>query len=396
MSILSLSMRCWLWTGINIGACLLLASCGGASSDSGRDAAVWDGREDRDAAVADAAVTDSDQVTDAWTDGTHDAGEPERSTPVLGVTITDPWALQGASGPRVLERLDRIAGDFGLPTVRVVFDESMDQTKGGGSAVEYAPILAGLSGHARIMGELLDSFYVSDYSLQELTSRACEYRAGLAHLVDIWEVGNEVNGEWLGDSLAEKLLAVFRVFTSTGQDFALRCPGWTLRSDERPFQLAVTLYYNGPYDGGQSTDENCWEDPDHAMLHWTETTFGQAGALAAMVPHLDYVWISYYEDDCNGIQPDWPSVYGSLVLLFPNSLVGFGECGTTNSSRKVRMAMRYYHGMDSPDPDFANMHILQPRYVGGLFWWYFSRDLDDDPFFSVLTDALSRPFWSAP
>jgi hypothetical protein len=104
--------------------------------------------------------------------------------------------------------------------------------------------------------------------------------------------------------------------------------------------------------------------------------------------------VSYYEDDCNGIQPDWPAVFDHLGGVFPDAHLGFGECGTTNPTAKAAYVERYYQGMDLPG--YANMHVTHPRFVGGYFWWYFSEDLADPAVYGALVDALTSPFWGDP
>src|SRR5690606_2330087 len=101
----------------------------------------------------------------------------------------------------------------------------------------------------------------------------------------------------------------------------------------------------------------------------------------------------YYEDDCNDLQPAWQDVFDALGAVFTTSSLAIGECGTTRAARKARYAERYYRGMSSSDPAFANMHVSHPRYVGGLFWWYFNEDHDNPAFMSVLEAALDDPFW---
>ncbi len=378
---------------------LVLAVFGGCSGPAKQGPA--------DAAPTDALLTDCALDAGPGADGSKDGGDQldghvpdggDASSPahrLFGVTLTDPWALEGSSADHVLERLDGLQGAFGLPTVRMVFDENMDGAKGGGAASDYEPALTALVGRAHVMGELLDSFYVADYSREELSARACEYRALLGHLVDIWEVGNEINGEWLAKGVVDKLEAVLDRFAADEAEFGQLCPGWSIRPDERPFELALTLYYNGPYNGGEASSDNCWEDAEHAMLRWAQQVFGQGGALASRVSDLQFVLVSYYEDDCEGIQPDWPTVFDELAGLFPSAWLGFGECGTQSAALKASYAERYYMGMDSSDPAHANMHITQTNYIGGFFWWYFSEDMDDDAFYGVLQQALSSPFWQA-
>jgi hypothetical protein len=78
---------------------------------------------------------------------------------------------------------------------------------------------------------------------------------------------------------------------------------------------------------------------------------------------LDYVFVSYYEDDCNNYQPNWQRVFDSLHVIFPFSMLGIGECGTVYADRKETYINRYYR-----------MDITTLNYVGGYFWWYYKQD----------------------
>jgi len=346
-----------------------------------------------DASIADVVIRDV-ELADA------DSSPPGRLSPVFGVTVSDPWVAQ-SPGSELESRLAGLVGSGGrLPTVRVVFDEGVDQVflTYGFDASAYMEPLSNLRPQARIMGELLDSFYVTDYEVDQYRARACEYRATLGHLVDIWEIGNEVNGEWLGPGLLDKLVAATQVLVAEGPAFETLCPGFVLQAAERPFELALTLYYNGTYNGGIPSADNCWSDPDHAMEHWVTQHFQSAGALGteSIAPHLDYVLVSYYEDGCEDLQPIWQDVFDQLGEVFGEAALGIGECGTRAANDKVHYVERYYHGMDSVDPALANMAVDHPRYVGGLFWWYFSEDLTNEPFYTALQQALDNPFWLAP
>ena len=177
--------------------------------------------------------------------------------------------------------------------------------------------------------------------------------------------------------------------------FASLCPGFAVQPDERPFRIALTFYYNGPYDGGIATEDNCWSEASHAMDYWVDEGFAAEGALGTeeIAPVLDLVLVSYYEDGCDGIQPAWQPVFDHLGTVFPAAALGFGECGTEDAASKVAYITRYYQGMDLPDPAYANMHVDHPRFVGGLFWWYFSEDLGDAAVYGALVAALDGPFW---
>jgi hypothetical protein len=94
---------------------------------------------------------------------------------------------------------------------------------------------------------------------------------------------------------------------------------------------------------------------------------------------LDWVLVSYYEDDCNGYQPDWQAEFDRLAAIFPSAQLGIGECGKVFPDRKLDYLTRYY-----------SMRIDNPRYIGGYFWWYFSQDMvpSTEPLWAVLNDLV--------
>jgi len=227
-------------------------------------------------------------------------------------------------------------------TTRIVFDEWQP-------ASGYLNAVNRLDSVTQIMGELLDSYYVNDYSVQQYKDRTDEYLPLLGSKVDIWEIGNEVNGEWIGnrDSVMAKIYYAY------------------YRAEKSGYKTAMTLYYN----------KNCWENPRHEMFRWVNENVPQK-----MKQGLDYVFVSYYEDDCNNYQPNWQQVFDSLQVLFPASRLGIGECGTTINSRKVEYINRYY-----------NMNVTTSSFIGGYFWWYYKQDcvpFTTKPLWQVIDNAM--------
>lgn len=211
------------------------------------------------------------------------------------------------------------------PTVRIVFDEYVP-------AKEYSAPVAAISEVSFVMGELLDSYYMKDYSVSDYKSRVSDYLNTLDEYVDIWEIGNEINGDWLGspESVVNKLNTAYSFVHSRGK------------------KTAITLYYN----------KNCVDDKKFEMFNWVNSNMPKS-----MRDEFDYVFVSYYEDDCEGRQPDWQAVFDSLHVLFPNSMLGIGECGTKFKNFKEDYMKRYY-----------SMDIKTPNFAGGYFWWYFYQD----------------------
>jgi hypothetical protein len=91
--------------------------------------------------------------------------------------------------------------------------------------------------------------------------------------------------------------------------------------------------------------------------------------------------VSYYENDCDGIQPDWPAIFADLAVMFPSAKLGIGECGTELQASKADTINRYYR----------DLQVTDPRFVGGFFWWYGKQDFvpKTNPLWQTLQDAMT-------
>lgn len=225
--------------------------------------------------------------------------------------------------------------------VRIVFDPGIP-------AHSYRKAVEEISRVGPVMGEPVDSYAMKQYGLEPFRARIREYLDILGDEVDVWEIGNEINGEWLGsrEEVAAKLSLAFDEVEGRGKTSAL------------------TLYYNA----------TCFSQAENEMFRWVD-----AHLPKRVRDGLDYVWVSYYEDDCQGPRPDWNSVFQELGRRFPNSKLGFGEVGTKHPEKKQELIQRYYR-----------MPIAHPRFVGGYFWWYYRQDMvpKSQPLWRVLDDTI--------
>jgi hypothetical protein len=245
-------------------------------------------------------------------------GDVPRRDRLWGFTVDDPWRTEAVA--------EALAAMPRRPMARVVFD--LDQPPGA-----YRGPLAAIGRVADVMGELLDSRFVAQVTTDAYAARAEAFVRTLGPRVDVWEVGNEVNGEWLGKpgEVAAKVEGAYRVVKAHGG------------------RAAVTLYYN----------EGCRGHPGADPVRWAGERLS-----AEVRAGLDYVFVSRYEDDCPGPEPDWPAVFARLARLFPRAGLGIGECGTKAPDRKEALVRRYY-----------GMRLSEPRFVGGYFWWDFGSDM---------------------
>ena len=261
--------------------------------------------------------------------------------PIYGVTLDDLSNMNG-----IIESLVNLPYK---PTVRVVFDPDT-------SAVTYYPLLVKLHQYAYVMGEILDSSYFPT-TLSYYTSRTNELVSVLNTVVDIWEIANEINGEWLRPHPTGSASTVASEEGQIGQmveaayDIVKKAGG----------KIAVTLYYNA-----DSKGNNCYENWQDNWHTWP------IQFLSPTVRNgTDYALFSYYAyKDCPGVTPNWADDFLMLESMFPNAMVGFGEIGTPNIndpwSVQSNIITTYYPMVNS----FAD-----PKFIGGFFWWYYAEQM---------------------
>jgi len=253
------------------------------------------------------------------------------STPLWGVTIDRITKLESLT--TALAELPR------RPTTRVYFDVHEP-------ASYYAQALAQIDGVSAVMGELLDSSDEKAISVTGFQARTESYLRTLGTRVNIWEIGNEVNGNWTGShaEVAAKLTEAYQDVLAAGA------------------KTALTLYANnfGPQHCGDGEAE------------LTPTQFSQRYVPSQVADGLNYVLLSYYPTQCGGIEPSSEEVASYLQQLhaiYPNAALGFGEIGlsrrvTRSSLTKAKQIMRWAYSLDPG----------VPYYVGGYFWWYAAED----------------------
>ena len=264
--------------------------------------------------------------------------------PAAGAMRTAPpgRVLYGATTDRIThlaQILRAIAALPARPTLRVVYDRSEP-------ARYYAAATRRLAGFAWVMGELLDSSAERSITESQLRTRAHTYMRTLGRSVTIWEVGNELNGNWTGPyrQVAAKTRAAFSVVHDSGG------------------RTAITLYANdfGPH--------HCGDGPGEL----TPEQFAQRYLPRSLREHLDYLLLSYYPTECRGLEPSATAVAAHLKRLhqlFPQARLGFGEMGLPHPATPAtldgaRQIMRWAYALDP--------HL--PYYVGGYFWWYAAED----------------------
>jgi hypothetical protein len=234
-----------------------------------------------------------------------------------------------------------------MPTTRIYFDVSERPRY-------YATAVRRLRPVSYLMGELLDSSDETHISVAAYRHRVKSYLTAFRNEIDLWEIGNEPNGNWTGRyaRVEKKLTAAYRE---------------VVRARRR---TALTLYYNAGCGDGRA--------------ELSPLAFSRRYVPRTVRNGLTHVFLSYYERNCHGIRPSartFRIYFRKLHVLYPHALLGFGEIGLTRPVRlralaAARSLISYYYGL----------HIRLPYYVGGYFWWYYAEDC---------LPYSKKPLWSA-
>ncbi|WLT33099.1 hypothetical protein [Geothrix sp. PMB-07] len=261
------------------------------------------------------------------------ADRPKAAVPaprVWGLTTDDPTL----DTPRQIEALKALPH---RTTLRVVFDPPAE---GHPTATDYVPATQALATAAEIMGLPLDSSAMASMDLPTVRRRIAEYLEALSPFVAIWEVGNEVNGNWLGSEVVPKVEAMFDAVTAAGKP------------------SAITFYYEVAPPKG------------HGLLPWIDANFPKGHRLRKGV---SLVLVSYYEDQNQGhrLTPkELGRLFRGLAVRFPKARLAFGEFGwgggipAAFSTRSDLLRRMYGYRVPSV-----------PAFVGGGFYWHFRQTM---------------------
>ncbi|MBI1752789.1 MAG: hypothetical protein HY014_14670 [Acidobacteria bacterium] len=280
------------------------------------------------------------------------AGEG-RATPAApapwlwGVTSDDP-TLNTAQQVDALKALPRRA------TVRLVFDPP---TGGHPAAPDYAPSARAFSLAADVMGLPVDSSAMAATSLPAVRARIAEYLEALGPYVSIWEVGNEINGNWLGSDVMPKVEAMFDAVKAAGKNTAL------------------TFYHDVSPPRG------------HGLIPWIDANIPKGHRMRE---GLSLVLVSYYEDQNQGhrlTQKELDRLFGALAARFPKAQLAIGEFGWGGgvpASEAVRAdLLRRFYSYRVP---------RVPAFAGGGFYWHFRQTMvpKTSPDWSVLNNLQGK------
>lgn len=261
---------------------------------------------------------------------------PPAQDSLTGITIDDISDL-----PSIINSIKSLPKRI---TVRVVFDVP-------NAPSYYASAITELLKVADVLAQPADSTYVKGLSFSAYQKRFQDYVAAFPQIT-LWEIGNEVNGDWLGTGVPAKIDAAFDVVKGAGKK-AVIVPYWN------------TL--------------NC-ADKNGLWSTWISNNISTKVKQGS-----DYSLISIYGKDCDGPEPtpsELQAIYITMASLFPNAMLGVGEMGGSESatSAEREKVIRYYYTL-------PRIHF---RDLGFYGYWFFKEDMvpNTKPLWSVMNQVL--------
>jgi hypothetical protein len=270
-------------------------------------------------------------------------GRLRRLQPWLGLTIDTVEGYRANLG--LVAGLTR---PFGW--IRIVFDAGTEPAEYR-ETVTYAHSLG-----LKILGQPVDSSYDKRFSRAEYLRRFDQLMGAFPE-IEAWEVGNEVNGDWLTPEIPLKVA-----------DAAAAC-----RAHGR---LAVLTLF--------------WQLNTGAIRN-SLFTWIDANLPAAVRKNLDVVLLSIYPEQAPlGVFFD--QLMTRMRAEFPSGKLGIGELGYWIPDQQ------FWWAYDREDPNGAARHAVAAQYynaaldfpgsIGGCFWWNTLREFPRDPAMQSIVRAV--------
>lgn len=344
---------------------------------------------------------------------------------------------------KLLEMIDNLGA--GNVTVRVVFQQNTHPSL-------YQCILKEFKKHNyRVMGLIFDSEALATYhyvnsaedtpvncatyddTQHDYKARVKCYIETLNSSVDIWEAGNEVNGEWADEGCIkdEEKSCFSNIPPDSDKDKRPTSkPDASKVVEKIKYAIDKMVLTNKPIALTLIHQPNCTSWDGNEMFDWF-------GNIEPLLSQITYLLVSYYEGNCkngnyykcdridlNHPPFDSPALYSQVKYNYcflahservndreklrkiywnvvfdnlhrraaaanPNIKVGFGEVGCPNEhcDSKTDLLNRYY-SIRAMSP--TNPATIQPWFIGGYFWWTAQPDMLTDGRFYPALQALFR------
>lgn len=291
-------------------------------------------------------------------------------TPIHGVTVADDNDIRTST---YLNKVLTSLGNLSVtPTVRIVYTLEGSNSNKGAAASTYLSATQSIKQKGFVLGEPVDSGYMFCFDFASHHSRWQDYVSTMGNSVDVWEVGNEINGNWLNNSDPS---------TIVGQS----CP-WTVpNTTETDVVNKMVDAYNVVKGAGKLAELTLYFEPNPACdaslpAAYDPITWVDNNVPANMKSGLDYVLVSFYQDNCPSYSPDWNTLFNNIHGRFPNAKLGMGEWGYSKGKPSNAALTTLLQNGYQIWPTVTN-------WAGGVFYWEWGLD-------AVPYDGTSGSIWN--
>jgi hypothetical protein len=291
-------------------------------------------------------------------------------TPIHGITVADDYDIRTSSYLKKV--LPALTGLSVTPTVRTVFTLEVDSGNQGATASTYLSAIQQVKAATNvntgqvpyIMGQPVDSSYMFCFTRADHSARWTDYLNNLGAYVDVWEVGNEINGNWLYNTGPNADVS--------GQSCPAGWPGGVPSTTIQDVANKMIDAYNATKAAGKKAALTLTFCPTDLPASNDPFTWTKKYVPANVASGMDYVLISYYPDTSGcayGLPKasDWVSWFQQLHTLYPNAKLGMGEWGYTTNKPPSNLNTVLQEGYQ------INPSASLPAgvWAGGVFYWEF-------------------------
>jgi hypothetical protein len=341
---------------------------------------------------------------------------------LFGITLDD---VSKEKQETIIEQLQLIRAkhpNMPAPMIRIVLDVDNKESIASVNK-DYIDIIQEIKNKklAFIMAEILDSYAFhfcakrtdKDGDIKCYLQRTEKCFSALRAFIDVWEIGNEINGQWTGGTSGE--LDGKDAFTDEKQAARKRARESVIRQikaaydflEDKHAKTALTFYFND--DGERHSWSDIKDDQEYSVMTWLSK-------YKSTFPHVDYVLISFWPDDNfakdektglrTSIRPTagrWAQIFKQIQHDYPEAKVGFGEVGVQCKYRKnscvpledakgdckdrncdcclkaqKTSAQEYYGVLDRSIRSLLSNEYgskYGQAFIGGYFYWQFNDDV---------------------
>ena len=298
--------------------------------------------------------------------------------PIHGITVADNRDIRKAK--YLKEVVESVGNLTSTPTVRLTYKLEGSAIDKGAKASTYLSATKAISKKAYVLAEVLDSAYEFCFDVTDHEARWNDYVSTLGDYVDMWEVGNEINGNWLDNSDPIPI---------KGQS----CPWKIPNTTDKDVITKMINAYHIVKKAGKTAALTLYYEPNPACTtsmrpEYDPITWATQNVPADMKAGLDYVLLSYYRDKCPNFKPDLAALFTQFHEIFHNAKLGMGEWGYSKARpNKAKLTELLNEGY--------SFHPDVPNWIGGVFFWEFGSDaVPADPkpgvIWSVINTDLSK------